>query len=650
MKLSHFSSLILLMVFSVAVTSCTVAQNQYSISNKKAIKVFEEGYNLAMKREDDKAIIKLEEALKIEPRFGEAYALLGEIYIDKKDYIKAEQYYTQLIELNEKRYAVYYSTLGDILMKQEKFSQAAKAIQAYLEKAEPKKAMADKYVGLLRRCEVAAYLMEHPVPFSPVNLGDQINSAFSEYHPSMPADGSYIIYTVREKSESAHCRSMDGTFEDFYISTMGENGWTKRVNLGPPVNSDCNEGAANVSPDGRFMFFAANNRKVRDESMDIYLVEKKGNQWSVPVNLESPINTDAFESQPSFSSDGKTLYFVSNRPGGLGGNDIWYSVKQSDGSWSNPINLGPPVNTVGNEISPFIHPDGITLYFCSDGHEGMGGYDFFIARKDPASSLFSEPQNLGYPINTVADERSLIISADGTRGYFASNQLGGMGQYDLYMFEIPQSVRPKPVTYMKGKVIDRKTRLPLQASFQLIDVESGNVVVESVSDPVNGEFLVSIPPDKKYALNVSKNGYLFFSESYDVKPNDSLRPFLVDIPLQPIEVGGSVVLKNVYFNTDKFDLLNDSKAELNKLAELLRANPSMKIELGGHTDNVGNKTYNQKLSENRAKAVFDYLVSQGISASRLSYKGYGDTQPIADNSTEEGRALNRRTEFKVTSK
>lgn len=637
-------------ILHTAISSCTVAQNQYSVSNKKAIKVFEEGYNLAMKREDDKAIKKLEEALKIEPRFAEAYALLGEIYLDKKDYVKAEQYYTQLIELNEKRYAVHYSTLGDILMKQQKFREAARAIGLYLEKAMPKKALADKYMGLMRKCEVAAFLMEHPVPFTPINLGDQINSASSEYHPSMPADGSFMIYTVREKSESAHCRSMDGTFEDFYISYQGENGWTLRKNLGPPVNSDCNEGAANVSPDGRFMFFAANNRKMRDESMDIYLVEKKGNAWSVPVNLEAPINTDAFESQPSFSSDGKTLYFVSNRPGGLGGNDIWYSIRQADGTWSNPVNLGAPVNTAGNEISPFIHPDGSTLYFCSDGHEGMGGYDFFVARKDPSTNNFGEPVNLGYPINTVADERSLIISADGTRGYFASNQLGGMGQYDLYMFEIPQAVRPKPVTYLKGKVLDRKTRVPLQAQFQLIDVQTGNVIVESSSDPVNGEFLVSIPPDKRYALNVNKQGYLFFSESYDVKANDSLRPFLVDIPLQPIEVGGAVVLKNVYFNTDKYDLLNESKAELNKLAELLRANPTMKIEIGGHTDNIGNKTYNQKLSENRAKAVYDYLILQGIAAARLSYKGYGDTMPIADNATEQGRALNRRTEFKVTAK
>ncbi|MCX7744160.1 MAG: OmpA family protein [Flavobacteriales bacterium] len=638
------------LIIHILISACSVAQNQYSISNKKAIKVFEEGYNLAMKREDDKAIKKLEEALKIEPRFGEAYALLGEIYLDKKDYEKAEQYYIQLIELNEKRYAVYYSTIGDILMKQQKFREAARAIGAYLEKAAPKKAMADKYMGLLRKCEVAAFLMEHPVPFMPVNLGNQINSASSEYHPSMPADGSFIIYTVREKSESAHCRSMDGTFEDFYISYRSDNGWTLRKNLGPPVNTDCNEGAANVSPDGRFMFFAANNRKMRDESMDIYLVEKKGNEWSAPVNLESPINTDAFESQPSFSSDGKTLYFVSNRPGGLGGNDIWYSIRQSDGTWSNPVNLGAPVNTVGNEISPFIHPDGSTLYFCSDGHEGMGGYDFFVARKDPASNVFGEPINLGYPINTVADERSLIISADGTRGYFASNQLGGLGQYDLYMFEIPQTVRPKPVTYLKGKVLDRKTRVPLQAQFQLIDIQTGNVIVESSSDPINGEFLVSIPPDKRYALNVNKQGYLFFSESYDVKANDSLRPFLIDIPLQPIEVGGAVVLKNVYFNTDKYDLLNESKAELNKLAELLKANPSMKIEIGGHTDNVGNKTYNQKLSENRAKAVYDYLIFQGIAAARLSYKGYGDTMPIADNATEQGRALNRRTEFKVTAK
>ncbi|MBW7936868.1 MAG: OmpA family protein, partial [Flavobacteriales bacterium] len=285
-----------------------------------------------------------------------------------------------------------------------------------------------------------------------------------------------------------------------------------------------------------------------------------------------------------------------------------------------------------------------------DGQEGMGGYDFFVSRKDPYTGEFSTPLNLGYPINTVGDERSLIISADGSTGYYASTHNEGMGGYDLYQFTIYEAARPQPVSYLKGKVIDKKTQAPLQALFELIDLETGQTVVSSVSDPVNGGFLVSLPPHRRYALNVSKEGYLFYSEAYNISKSDSLQPFTVDVPLQPIEVGGSVVLRNVYFDTDRFDLLADSKVELTKLVALLTANPGMKIEIGGHTDNMGSKSHNQKLSENRAKAVYDYLITKNINANRMTYKGYGDSLPIADNATEEGRSLNRRTEFKVIAK
>lgn len=654
MRYKDFSRFRFIMLTAVLISangifSCSSAQN-YSSSNKKAIKAFEIAYDWAIKRQDDKAIPKLEEAIQLDPRFAEPYMLLGEIYLDQKKYSLAESYYTQLIAINERRYAPFYSNLADALMPQTRFAEAADAIRKYLDKGEPKQSLADKYRTLLRKCEVAAYLMANPVPFQPINLGQAINSASSEYHPSMPADGSFMIFTVREKNESRSCRSPDGTFEDFYISFYENGQWTDRKNLGSPVNSDCNEGAANISPDGSRMFFAANNRLPNNESMDIYVTYRTGNKWDMPVNLGAPVNTSSFESQPSFASDGKTLYFVSNRPGGYGGNDIWISTLQENGSWSNPVNAGNTINSVGNEISPFIHPDGQTLYFASDGHEGMGGYDFFVSRKDPYTGEFSSPLNLGYPINTVGDERSLIISADGSTGYYASTRSEGMGGYDLYQFTIYEAARPQSVSYLKGKVIDKKTQAPLQALFELIDLETGQTVVSSVSDPVNGGFLVSLPPHRRYALNVSKEGYLFYSEAYNISKSDSLQPFTVDVPLQPIEVGGSVVLRNVYFDTDRFDLLADSKVELTKLVALLTANPGMKIEISGHTDNMGSKSHNQKLSENRAKAVYDYLITKNINANRMTYKGYGDSLPIADNATEEGRSLNRRTEFKVIAK
>ena len=641
-------------IFSLSVffvffhTSCASAQD-FSISNKKAIRLFEEGYDFALKYNDQKAVEKLKEAIEIEPKFVEALSLLGEIYNDKKEFDQALVYYQLAINVNEKKYAQYYSLLADVYMKQMKFDLAVESIQQYLDKANPKQAMAEKYKIYLRKCTVAAQLMSNPVPFTPINLGENVNSSAAEYHPTLPADGSFMFYTVRAKQQGNACVMSDGTTEDFYVVQRENSNWSLRKNVGPPINSECNEGAGNISPDGRFMFFAASNNLGRNSSMDLYIVERKGSVWSAPASLGPVVNTDGFESQPSFSSDGKTLYFISNRPGGVGGNDVWITSRNTKGEWSMPVNAGDIINTRGNEISPFIHPDNQTLYFCSDGHDGMGGYDFFISRKD-AQGQFQMPENLGYPINTTADERSLVISADGTKGYFASNNFSGFGDYDLYMFEIPLSARPQHVTYLKGMVYDKKTNQPLKAQFQLIDVSNSTVVVESYSDLQNGQFLVSIPPGKKYALNVSKQGYLFYSESYDVATHDSLQPFLIDIPLQPIEVGGSVVLKNVYFETDKFLLLNDSKSELLVLVDLMKNNPTMKIEIGGHTDNQGNKSYNQKLSENRSKAVYDYIITQGIPSTRLTYKGYGDASPIASNDNVEGRARNRRTEFKVISR
>lgn len=639
-------------LFTLLLMSCqTTVFSQYSSKNKKAVKYMDEAVKCYNAFDDKCAIKNCDLAIKADPNFGEPYLIKAGIYKEKKELNLAEQCLLKVLEINSKEFAEAYALLGDIYAEQFRFGDAWRAYSDYVKNKKLKEENRLVYERKIYANYIADSIVSNPVPFDPRNMGDKINSAQSEYHPSLIADGSFMIYTVLEPGTSNNCAALNGKLEDFYQSTNKNNEWSMRLNSGRPLNTDCNEGAANLSPDGRYLFFAATTKlSPYENSMDIYYSERVGNSWSLPRALPSPVNTASFESQPSFSSDGRTLYFASNRSGGMGGTDIWKTIRQQDGSWSNPVNLGKPINTVGDEISPFIHPDNQTLYFASNGRFGVGGHDFYFSRLDEAGG-FSEPKNLGYPINTPYDERSLVISADGTRGYFASKNIeGGMGEFDLYYFELYKEAQPVFTTYLKGHIYDEKTKIPVKANFELIDVETGNTIISSFSDEKTGDFLVSIPENKRYALNVNADGYLFYSDAFDMKLNDQKDPFLLDIALKPIEIGNSIILKNIFFDTDMFDLKQESTVELLKLVELLKKNPSLKIEIAGHTDNQGSKTHNQTLSQNRAKAVYDYLVKQGIAATRLSYKGYGDTAPIADNSTEDGRAKNRRTEFKVLSK
>jgi outer membrane protein OmpA-like peptidoglycan-associated protein/tetratricopeptide (TPR) repeat protein len=637
---------------SFLLSSClVVSQKTYTTPNKKAAKYMDAALKCYYDKDDKCAIKNCELAVKTDPKFGEPYLLLANIYREYKDFAKTEGYLLKAVEIDPKVFAEGFAALGDIYHEQFMFGKAYKAYTDYLKLGKIKKEETRLIYERKAYADfVADSLVSHPVPFEPKNMGPNINSQYSEYHPSLVADGSFLIYTVLEPGSSQTCATLNGKMEDFYQSTNTNDQWAPRKNSGKPLNTDCNEGAANLSPDGRYLFFAATTKINQYEgSMDIYYSERVGNTWSTPHALPAPVNTSAFESQPSFSSDGKTLYFTSTRGGGKGGNDIWRTSVNPDGTWNTPENL-IEINTIGNEISAFIHPDNQTLYFASDGRYGVGGHDFYYSRIDE-NGHFSTPKNLGYPINTPYDERSLVISADGARGYFASKNIeGGLGEFDLYYFDLYGEARPVYTTYLKGHIYDDKTKEPLNASFELIDVETGKLIISSFSDEKTGDFLVSIPENRRYALNVSKTDYLFYSDAFDMKVEDKREPYLLDIGLKKIDLNIGIVLKNIFFDTDMYVLKPESYAELKKLIDLLTKNPTMKIEIAGHTDNQGPKAHNQVLSQNRAKAVYDYLVSAGIPASRLSYKGYGDTVPIADNNTEEGRALNRRTEFKVTGK
>ena len=337
------------------------------------------------------------------------------------------------------------------------------------------------------------------------------------------------------------------------------------------MNTDGNEGAQAISPDGRFLVFTACNRPDGYGSCDLYISERLNNKWSMPKNMGNIVNSKSWDSQPSISANGKTIYFASSRAGGSKGQaDIWTTTRNGNGSWTKPENIGDLINTRGIEFSPFIHPDNTTLYFSSDGHPGMGGMDIFYCKRD-ATGSWGVPKNIGYPINTFGDESSLILNANGDMAYFSSDKLGGFGKNDLFKFELYEEARPDPVTYLKGVVYDNETKEKLEAKFELIDLENEHTVVESYSDRVNGEFLVCLPTSNNYALNVSKEGYLFFSENFTIPEaaRNKVEPYLKNIPLKPIKVGETVVLRNIFFDFDKYTLKKQSVVELKRLIALL---------------------------------------------------------------------------------
>jgi outer membrane protein OmpA-like peptidoglycan-associated protein len=627
-----------------------IAQDEkYTTNSQKAIKHFDKALNFYGGRNYVMAEGELRRALEEDPKFVEAHVLLAGLYTDIGKQEQAIDEYRKAIELSPDSFINNYYSVAKLEVEVARYAEANDHLNKFLEKVKPSSSLIKKANKLKDLCSFAIEATKKPVPFKPFNLGDSVNSRFAEYLPTLTADEQTLIFTVRQpRDEKTLGRNIEE--EDFYICRKINGRWTSRVNLGPPINTHGNEGAQCISPDGKYLFYTACNRPNGLGSCDIYMAEKIGNSWSEPVNLGAPLNSPSWESQPSISSDGRTLYFLSSRSGGQGRTDIWKSVRQDDGSWSAPVNLGNKINTPDNEASPFIHPDNNTLYFASDGHIGMGGADIYYSRKD-SSGEWGTPVNLGYPINTSSDESSLIVAASGKNAYFASNRADGKGALDLYSFELYKEAQPLAVSYIKGKVYDSRSKKPLDAKFELIDLNSGKIIVESSSDKINGEFLVCLPAGRDYALNVSKPGYLFYSDNFSLKDTSNVaNTGNMDVPLQAIQVGETVVLKNIFFETNDFSLKEESKVELDKLTAFMFANRNIKIEISGHTDNTGDKKYNQTLSEKRAKAVFDHLLNAGITADRITFKGYGDSKPVASNDTPEGKAKNRRTEFTIISK
>ncbi|MEO0311175.1 MAG: hypothetical protein RIQ89_832 [Bacteroidota bacterium] len=647
----------ILIIFFFFCINLTYAQRyqekQYSSANKSAIRALEAAVAYYNSNQDEKALAAVKDALKADSKFVEAYLLEANIYADSKLYDKAVASYESSFKADSSFFPNAYFSAAKYSFYLQRYDATTNFIDQFLKYPTATPELLPKAALLRASSLFAAEAVKHPKPFAPINLGDQINSIHDEYFPAITADGSTFLFT--RKLPVADGRS-GMSQEDFFISSLVANTWSLALAM-KEVNTFGNEGAPSLSADGQYLFFTACKEldgypggKKGYGSCDVFISKKSGSAWGVARNLELPINSSSWESQPSFSSDGRTLYFVrkvsdKNKNTNL---DILISSIDDSSRWSEPVSVSKNINTAGNESSVFIHPDNQTLYFASDGHPGMGGNDLFLSRKQ-ADGSWSIPINLGYPINSSDDENSLLVHPNGRLAYFASAKAGGFGGLDLYSFELPQEAKPIAITYLKGKVMDANTKLPLGAKFELIDIATGKQVVSSFADASTGAYLVSLPAGKTYALNVSLDGYLFHSESFLLDLNGTeLMPFYKEVMLHKISVGEKIVLKNIFFDTDKFDVKGTSEAELNKVLVFMVKNKNLKIELSGHTDNTGDKNYNLSLSQKRADAVLKKLIAMGVDGSRIVAKGYGDTKPVAENKTEEGRSQNRRTELMIT--
>lgn len=637
--------LLFLCLFQLALSQ---GKDKYSTKNGKAIKFFEDAFKSYNAMEYEDALKFIEMAKKADKKFVEPYLLEANIYEENGYYQKEIDTYKTALKINPDFSPNTYYLLGETEYRMGFYNDAVIHLEKVNEFDDIKPRVERLTEDVLKRARFAFEAVKTPVPFNPVNLGDAINTKLDEYWPSLTADEQTLFITrLVPVNPNLPASELNGQEDFYYSKKQDDETWGYANPLGYPINTDGNEGAPTVSADGQSYYFTACNRKDGYGKCDIYFSKRIGEKWTKPVNIGEPVNTKYWESQPSVSADGQRLFFVSGRPEGKGNLDIWVSFLQDNGKWGKPINLGDSVNTPFKEMSPFIHPDGKTLYFASDGWVGMGGDDLFVTHQKGTDTDWSKPQNLGYPINTNGDEMGLVVNIKGNLALFSSRREEEKGR-DIFEFDLPENLRPDLVTYVSGKVYDAVTKETLGTEIELFDLATSKRVALLNSNEGDGSFLVCLPSKKDYALSIEKSGYLFHSENFSLKnAKDNLKNYHLDVPLNPIKVGNKVVLKNIFFETDSYELKDESKAELNKLIQFLNLNTLIKVEISGHTDNIGTASHNNVLSENRAKSVYNYLIANEIDKSRLTYKGYGFDNPIATNDTEEGRALNRRTEFKI---
>jgi outer membrane protein OmpA-like peptidoglycan-associated protein/tetratricopeptide (TPR) repeat protein len=618
-------------------------------------------------------------AYKFNPNNALLNFKIGKSYLYSNHKLKGIPYLEKALKLNPNVDPQVHYVMAKVYhldMQWDKAISEYKAFQATLTSVSEFKELIEEVNKHIAECLTGKELVKKPLRVFIDNVGAEINSQYPDYGPVISADESIMLFTSRRPNTTGGGidPGINEYFEDIYMSIKKGDKWMPAQNMGKPINTEDHDANSGLSADGqKFLIYIGKNNG------DMYEAELKGDTWSKPERMNKNINTDFHESSACYTPDGKSVYFVSDKPdGGLGDRDIYISTKDEKGKWGKAVNLGPTINTQYGEEGVFLHPDGKTLYFSSQGHKTMGGYDIFKTVLE--NGKWSDPVNLGYPVNTPDDDVFFVTSASGKHGYYASFNANGFGEKDIYMitflgYEKPfvlnnednllasqtapvkeivmapvMQIKEAQLTILKGVITDDLTKKPLEATIEIIDNQKNEVIASFTSNSSTGKYLVSLPAGRNYGIAVKKENYLFHSENFDIPNTAAYQEVVKDVALKNIAVGSKIILKNIFFDFDKATLRPESTNELERLTKLLNDVPTLKIEISGHTDSKGADAYNKTLSNNRAKAVVDYLITKGIASARLTSVGFGEEQPIDTNDTDEGRQMNRRTEFKILSK
>lgn len=613
----------------------------YSPENvkKKAMAVYREAMARLEAGEMDEGGRLLTKAIAADSNFVDAYISLAGVFGEKKEYAKSIVFFEKARQKDSVYFRKFYLPYSIDLAGTGQFEKAYRLTEQYLDNP-----MLDettfRSVAYRNNCYAfgAKFAKDHPRPgyvFDPINMGDSVNGPRPEYFPTMTVDDSMLVFTRREHGGEYFYRS--------HVLPNGKYALAKKIE--GALNEEAFKGAISVSADGEWMVFAGNIQGKTFGDYDIFISYAGPDGWSEPQNIGEAINSPYWESSPSLSPDKRTLYFTSTRPGGLGGADIYRSQRDAKGRWGQAENMGPDMNTKGDDQAPFLHADNKTMYYSSNGLPGYGGSDLYVVRKDD-NGRWGKPENLGFPINTIENEGSLSVAPNGTDAFYASDRADSRGLLDLYTFTLSEDVRPSKTLYVKGFVYDENTKKGLPSNVALVDAATGTRTMLTQTDET-GFYFMTLPIGRDYLLQVDRKGYLFHSKAYPLHDKAPDSTYRENIYLRPIALDKAIVLKNVLFDTNDSTIKEPSKPELDKAVQLLSDNPTMRVSVNGHTDNAGTEAANQKLSESRARAVMNYFIAKGIGKNRLEAKGFGQSKPVADNNTEQGRGQNRRTELVV---
>ncbi|WP_170148128.1 OmpA family protein [Marinoscillum furvescens] len=598
--------------------------------SKRAVKSTTKAEEAIRLRQFEEAKSLLRKAIETDPTYWKAHLRMATIFSVYQEQDSALSYYNRLVEVApEKVSEKLWVRIAGMNFKAGRYQQALSAI----------KHVKSPDSLLVNSISFAVNAIKFQEDIVLEQLPDALNAFQLQYFPVLTVDENTLLFTKRDSDRPY-------SDEDIVVSSRIGGQWIPPQSISPNINTEFNEGACSISADGRTLIFTACEGRKSYGSCDLYVSYKTGNYWSVPQNLGPGVNSRYWESQPALSADGRTLYFASNRPGGIGKRDIWTSRKVGD-EWQEAQNLGKPVNTVYDETTPFIHANGRSLIFSSEGHVGMGGFDLLLSQKQ--SGIWSTPVNLGFPVNTHHDEISMFLNASGSMAYFAKETISkqGVKRSLLVRYPLVDTLVADKSKYVTGKVMDAKTKAPIGADLRMINLMDSSDIYHVRSDSVNGKYFLVLTQGQTYGVFVKKKGYLFEDFRFETSEGQALTPDTLNILLSPIATGDQLTLENIYFGVDDYRLDPRSRAELLEIVAYLNENPAIEFEIQGHTDNQGGEAYNQTLSTKRAHSVYQFLSENGIDAKRMSYKGYGSTQPIAANTTPEGRSKNRRITFKV---